>query len=345
MRPYVIHGAGAVGSALAGYLSRAGHRVLVTAREDHVRAVREHGLRVHSRDGDFVAFVEAHTAFPDALPADAVLCITVQSPDVAAAARAAAAAAALPVVTWQNGVAAEEAAAPFFPRLYGGVVRFTATRLEPGEVRVRAPGTLIVGRHPRGVDAVARSIVGDLGHAGFDAAVSPDVGADKALKLLVNLVSGVPVLLRRTEKDPALAAVQVALLEEARAVFDRAGVAAYPASGKGQTVEALLAHFRAGGSAPDTAGGIYNSTWQNLHHRRPRLENGFYHGEIIRLGKETGVATPVNARVLEILETVRREGLGPEPFDPETFRSRFADLVDVAAVSAKPAPEDGSLEI
>ena len=41
---------------------------------------------------------------------------------------------------------------------------------------------------------------------------------------------------------------------------------------------------------------MYNSTWQNLHYRRPRLENEFYHGEIIRLGRECGVPTPVNER-------------------------------------------------
>jgi 2-dehydropantoate 2-reductase len=301
---------------------------------------------VESREEAFTATVEAHTDLPRELPADAVFFLTVQSPDAAAALAAAAPAArSLPAVTWQNGVRAEAAAVPFFPRLYGGVVRFTATRLVPGEVRLRAPGTVIVGRHPRGTDAAAASIVEDLAGAGFDAAQSPDIGADKALKLLVNLVSGVPVLLRRTGTDPMLAAVQVALLEEARAVFARAGVAAFPASGKGQTVEALVARFRAGGSPPDTSGGIFNSTWQNLHHRRPRLENAFYHGEIIRLGGETGIPTPVNERVLALLEEARREGLGPEPFDAETFRARFADLVDPSGVGAGPPEADRSLEI
>jgi 2-dehydropantoate 2-reductase len=179
----------------------------------------------------------------------------------------------------------------------------------------------------------------DLRGAGFEAAVSPEIQADKALKLLVNLVSGPAVLLRRTGKEPVLAAVQVALLEEALLVYAAHGIDARPASGLGQPLGSLLAHFRAGGSAPDTAGGIYNSTWQNLHRHRPRLENDFYHGEIVRLGREVGVATPVNARALLVLESVCAQGLGPEPFDLDTFRARFVDVVDFSRVLSAPGPE------
>jgi 2-dehydropantoate 2-reductase len=251
-----------------------------------------------------------------------------------------------PLVTWQNGIRAEETAAPFCSRLLGGVVRFTATRLEAGEVRLRAPGGLIVGRYPEGPDPLARALVEDLERAGFQAHESPDIRADKALKLLVNLVSGPPVLLRRTGKEPVLARVQVTLLEEARGILERAGFHPHPASGYGQTVEDLLAHFRAGGSAPDTSGGVYNSTWQNLHHRRPLLENDFYHGEVVRLGRSMGIDAPVNARALELLEEVREKGLGPEPFDRETFRARFEDVVDFSRqdIPSAPPPPDG-LEI
>lgn len=347
MRPYAVLGAGGVGSALAGYLARRGHRVLVAARPGHVQAIgAQGGLRVVSRQESFLVPVEAAPALPPTLPPDTVLCLTVQAHDVEPALET------LgdlprrhPVITWQNGIRAEAAAVARCPRLYGGVVRFTATLLEPGEVRLRGPGTLILGRYPEGTDDLATAVVEDLVAAGFTAAASADIRADKALKLLVNLVSGPPVLLRRTGREPVLAAVQVAILEEALRVLAAAGIAPYPASGLGQPVESLLTHFREGGSAPDTTGGIYNSTWQNLHHRRPRLENDFYHGEIVRLGERFGVPAPVNARALALLEEVRASGAGPEPWDLESFRARFEDVVDLRAVPPAGAGGAEGLEI
>lgn len=331
MRPYLIYGAGAVGSALAAYLARAGHPVVAVARPAHTRAIAAlGGIRVVSRDEAFVAPVRAVDRLETSPPPGAALMITVQAPDVERAVRALAAAARTrPVVTWQNGIGAEAMAAPDCPQLFGGVVRFTATLLEPGEVRLRRPGELILGRHPRGPDPLAAEMVRELAAAGFTAAESPDIGAEKALKLLVNLVSGPAVLVHRTGLEPALARVQVAVLEEALRVYAAAGIRAEPLSGLGQTPERLVERFRAGGSAPDTAGGVYNSTWQNLYHRRPRLENGAYHGEILRLGRAHGVGAPVNERVLALLEEARALCLGPEPWSAAQFAARFADLLDV----------------
>jgi 2-dehydropantoate 2-reductase len=212
--------------------------------------------------------------------------------------------------------------------VYGGVVRFTSTLIDPGEVRLRRPGQLILGNHPEGTDALCLEIVGDLKAAGFTAAASPEIPVEKALKLLVNLVSGPAALLRRRGPSPELAAVQLGLLEEAERVFRAAGVRAEPLSGLGLSLDEMMAGFRAGGGAPDGRP-VYNSTWQNLHHRRPRLENRFYHGEIISLGNDLGIPTPINARVLAVLEDALERGLGPEPYDAAAFRDRFGDLITV----------------
>jgi 2-dehydropantoate 2-reductase len=349
MRPYLVWGAGAVGSSLAAFLARRGHPVLAKGRPAHMAAIeRQGGLRVHTRTETFLAPVSATTERPDSLAPDAAVLLTVQGHDVEAALREMGPALrSHPLVTFQNGIRAEERAAPLCPRLYGGVVRFTSTRLEPGEVRLRAPGTLIVGRYPEGVDETVTSLVHDFTEAGFSAHPSPRIQSDKLLKLLVNLVSGPPVLLRRTDREPILAAVQVAVLQEAVEVLRAAGLAPDPASGVGQTVEELLEQFRGGGTPPDTGGGVFNSTWQNLHHGRSRLENDAYHGEIVRLGREHGVDAPVNARVLEVLEEVRAAGLGPEPFDREEFARRFSGLVDPDRLVREPdaSPDRSGLEV
>jgi 2-dehydropantoate 2-reductase len=349
MRPYLVFGAGAVGSTLAAYLARRGHTVAAVARAPHVEAIhRQGGIRVVAREETFLAPVEASAVIPGSLPSPAVILLTVQGPDVTAALDALGEAARRhPVVTFQNGIRAEEHAAPRCERLYGGVVRFTSTLLEAGEVRLRAPGVLIVGRYPEGRDELADDLGADFRAAGFSAHVSPRIVDDKLLKLLVNLVSGPPVLLRRTGREPVLAAVQVAVLLEARNVLAAAGLSPSPAAGIGDTIEELLERFREGGTPPDTRGRVYNSTWQNLHHRRSRLENDAYHGEIARWGKELGIPTPVNTRVLEVLEEVRRKRLGPEPFDREQFQKRFADLVDSSELlrGSGGARERGGLEV
>ena len=51
MRVAVI-GSGGVGGFVGGRLAKAGHEVAFLARGEHVRALREHGLRVQSTDGE-----------------------------------------------------------------------------------------------------------------------------------------------------------------------------------------------------------------------------------------------------------------------------------------------------
>ncbi|MCI0863309.1 MAG: 2-dehydropantoate 2-reductase, partial [Chloroflexi bacterium] len=50
-----VFGAGGIGGYLGGRLSQAGEEVVLIARGEHLKAIREHGLRVDSIKGDFVA--------------------------------------------------------------------------------------------------------------------------------------------------------------------------------------------------------------------------------------------------------------------------------------------------
>ena len=346
MTPYLIMGAGAVGSALGAYLARQGHKVTLIAREPHTLAIaRKGGLEITTYDESFLAPLAAASAPPEALPEGTVILLTVQAPDVL---QAVTSLSDLPrhhvLVTFQNGIRAEEDAAPLCERLYGGIVRFTSTMLEPGKIRLRRPGDLIVGRDPRGVDDTARQLAADFAKAGFRCALSPEIRVDKMLKLAVNLVSGPAVLMRRTQAEPALARVQTALLQEAKRVFQKTGVRAEALSGTGKSLDDMIRQFQGGGSAPDGRE-VYNSTWQNLHHRRPRLENRYYHGEIMALGERCKTPTPVNARVLELLEEALAAGLGPEPYSPQEFEALFSDIVDMRSPIQGNDAHDPTLEI
>src|SRR5689334_10711352 len=52
----VVFGTGGVGGFFGGRLAKAGEDVTFIARGEHLRAIREKGLRVDSTDGDFVIF-------------------------------------------------------------------------------------------------------------------------------------------------------------------------------------------------------------------------------------------------------------------------------------------------
>jgi len=47
-------GAGGLGAYLGGLLARAGHEVALIARGEHLRALRESGLKAESVHGDFI---------------------------------------------------------------------------------------------------------------------------------------------------------------------------------------------------------------------------------------------------------------------------------------------------
>jgi 2-dehydropantoate 2-reductase len=68
----VIAGAGAIGGYMGACLTRAGADVVLFARGEHLRAMREHGLRVVSPDGDFAVTPQVTGDLDEIGPADVV---------------------------------------------------------------------------------------------------------------------------------------------------------------------------------------------------------------------------------------------------------------------------------
>ena len=71
-----VAGAGTIGSLFAGHLARVADVSVLTRREEHARALNEHGLRVSGR-ADFTA---ALTAASDPARLDADLVILARMP-------------------------------------------------------------------------------------------------------------------------------------------------------------------------------------------------------------------------------------------------------------------------
>lgn len=71
---YLIVGTGGVGGSIASFLSLAGKDVTCIARGEHLRAIREHGLRLHSDlKGEHTLHIPAYTAEEYQEKADVIL--------------------------------------------------------------------------------------------------------------------------------------------------------------------------------------------------------------------------------------------------------------------------------
>lgn len=280
---YTVFGAGSVGTVLAGLLADRGVPVAIAGRGAVER------LRLEGDDET----VEARV--PVVAEPEGTILLCVHGPDVADL---------CPrwpgrtVVTFQNGVRAEAAAARSC-RVIGGVWRMTCTLLEPGRALFTRRGRVIVGRHPEGVDAEVEALAADLRRAGFDVGVSPRIAGDKWLKLLLNLASTAHALVRREDHGrPEFGRLKAALLEEARDVLAKAGIVAVSGDGRDATIEEEIERHRRGGGRVRP---VYNSTWRQLSlGRRPKER---YHDTITALGP-----APRNAAMLAFLDRAK----GPE---------------------------------
>ena len=282
----VVVGAGAVGGVIGGRLARAGYDVVLIARGAHLEAMRARGLRVEGPDETFV--VTPPVAATHEWKSGDVALVATKTQDVATAI---AQIPEVPIVCATNGIAAERIVGP---RAIGACVYLPATHLEPGVVQAwSAPlvGAVDVGEPMHELAAALRA-------AGFASEVRADIMRWKRGKLLSNLGNAIEALCGPSARRGALD-------HKAR----DEGTACYRAAGLDWPGEAEEQARRAGiGSRPiagKTRGG--GSTWQSLVRGKP-LEVDYLNGEIVRLGAQFGVPTPINAGLLELANAATRPG-------------------------------------
>jgi 2-dehydropantoate 2-reductase len=334
---YIIVGAGAVGGTIGGRLFQSGHDVVLVARGAHLDALRERGLRLVTPDGPVTLPVPAAAAPPGLRDGD-VLVLAVKTQDAEAVLAdwawapvrgGLAAAQSLPVVCAQNGVASERLALRRFRRVYGMCVWLPATHLEPGVVEAQgAPrsGLLTLGRYPSGTDATAAQIGADLAASRFLAPVSAGVMRWKYGKLLANLGNAIEVVCgpeaRRTdlyrraraEGEAALAAAGIGYASDEES-----------AAARGEQVRVRTDLRRGGGSS-----------WQSLVRGTGSVEADYLNGEIVLLGREHGVPTPVNETLQRLANQAVREGWTPGRLTPDEVLAALPALVPPGPGPARP---------
>lgn len=319
----IIVGAGAVGLSLGVRLAAAGFPVLFVVRRPEVaRAIERSGVRgedpgsgevVRARAEAIPGIELAAGRLRDPAAGPILLCVRANDTEEVADALVAAAPQAT-VCSVQNHVDNEDRLAERFERVLGAVWRQTCTRIDLNASVALGRGRVIVGLHPEGRGRDVEALAGDLRTAGFDVGVSERIVDDKWLKLCVNLMSGPNALVRPADHETeAFVETKARLVEEARAVLAAAHIPARSCDGRDRSLDAEIA-FQRGSLARGTSARrlpVYNQIWAALRDRRA-IEGDRYHRAIIDLGRRTGVATPVNERVLAALETAVRTGAGPE---------------------------------
>ncbi len=349
MTRYVFIGAGAIGSAVGGLLSRSGADVLLVARGDHARAMIDNGLTVRCPDDRFVVAVSTVTGPDDVtLTTDDVLVLTTKTHQATTALDQWAdvpvseggrivgrAGDLLPVFTALNGVASEELALRYFERVFAVCVWFPAVMIDPGEVIVRSVpmrGIFHVGRYGAPTDTAADTellagFAADWNAAGCQVRQPAAVMEWKYRKLLSNLGNVFQALLG----DASGA-------EDLRQAADREARRTLAAAGIGWTGDAEERAAREQGftvrpvpGEPDQLGG---SSWQSLVRGTGSIETDFLNGEIALIGRRIGRPAPINSRLTALARHAARTGAGPGSLTVDDLR---AALRTAAAVEASAA--------
>jgi 2-dehydropantoate 2-reductase len=271
--------------------------------------MQREGLRFQTPDEDVVLPVQSVRAPADVAWGDddvVVLAMKTQDTAGALAELAAVAPPSLAVVCAQNGVENERLALRLFANVYGICVMLPASHLEPGVVQAYgAPnsGLLDVGRYPRGADEVATQMAADLSGAHFSSEALPTIMRSKYRKLLMNLGNAIEAaagtLARAGDVHEQAAA-------EGEAVLAAAGIDVATAEEDLARRGELMRLRPIGGQRRE--GG---SSWQSLARGTGAIEADYLNGEIVLLGRELGIPTPVNATLQRIANRMARDRIPP----------------------------------
>jgi 2-dehydropantoate 2-reductase len=184
-----IVGCGALGSYYGAKLAHAGEEVHFLLRSDF-DAVRRHGVRIESPDGNFQVRPRCAHAPEEIGPSDLVvigLKTTANDrfpnllPPLVQSHTA--------VLTLQNGLGNEEQLARLFPveQIMGGLCFVCLNRIEPGLIRHIGHGVVVLGEHQRWPEPRTHDIAGRFRNAGITCKVTDNLARAHWEKLVWNI--------------------------------------------------------------------------------------------------------------------------------------------------------------
>lgn len=307
-----IFGTGGAGGYFGARIARAGGDVVFIARGEHLKAIRERGLRIESVDGDFEIRPAQAVGDPaEAGPADIVL-LGVKSWQVSEAAKAMGPliVPGTAVVPLQNGVEAPGLLSSILGpnHVLGGMAKVLCHIAAPGLLRhLGGPASISFGELDNGTSDRVERLRVLLVRSGLKAEVPPDIHAALWEKFLfiapwggVGAVTRAPLGILRSLPETR------GMLEQGmREIFHVArerGVRL----GEG-VVERTMASLDA-----FPADGTTSMQRDILAGRPSELEA--WNGAVVRLGRELGIETPLHDFLHRSLLPQELKARGRVPF-------------------------------
>ncbi len=294
-----VMGAGGVGGYFGGLLARAGHDVTFIARGAHLEAIRRDGLRVISgNDGDFTVAGKA-TDDPTSVGAQELVLFTVKMYDNDDAMHGIG-----PLVgpdsvilTLQNGIDNGDRLAGVYgaERVMIGSAYLEGRISEPGVVTQGGPGAASFGERMPGITERGQQLLETLRGAGWRVELLENM-TGMLWKKFAYLSGSAGVCAAsgcsygELRSIPETRAAIRAAIAEALAVGEAAGAPLEPDSLEWSMN--ALDNFPAAGMA---------SLAKDFAEGRPVELEGLT-GTVIRMGREHGVATPVNDALYAVLK-------------------------------------------
>lgn len=314
----LIWGAGAIGGTVGAYFVRAGHDVtFVDIAEEHVATINEHGLRITGPIDTFE--VAAAASIPDDLSGTwdtILLCTKAHHTDAAARSLVPHLGTGGCVVSAQNGLneitIAEHVGEE---RTVGCFVNFGADYMEPGVIHYGGRGAVVLGEL-NGEDSERIRTLHEL-FLTFDdgAVVTSNIWGYLWGKLAYGSMLFATALTNASIAD-ALAdetyrPVFTALAREVMRVAEAKGISpegfngfdpqAFMPGATSQDAERSLDEMvRFNRKSAKTHSGI----WRDLAARKRKTEVDAQLGPIVTVGREVGVAAPLTAKLIELVNEI-----------------------------------------
>jgi len=302
----LVMGTGGLGGYFGGLLARAGEDVTFVARGAHLLALSEHGLRVHGVHGDFALPVRAVPRPADAGPVDMVLfCVKTYDVESAGEAIRPAVGPETAVLCLQNGVETEDRLISMLGRapVLGGVTYVAAAIEAPGVIRhIGLSGEIICGEMDGSITPRVQAINAVLSGAGIKSRVTGEIVRTMWEKFVFICAAGGMTALTRVTLG------EVWDHEESREMF-RGLMEETAAVGRarGTRLEGVVERQMAfvgdlvRGTGYHTRASLYNDLASGK-----RMELDALCGAVVRMGRESGVPTPLSFAVVAALRPHER---------------------------------------
>jgi 2-dehydropantoate 2-reductase len=293
----LVMGAGAVGAYFGARLRAIGEDVVLCARGEHLRAIREQGLDIASIRGDLKVEISATDNPRDFAPYDLILfCVKAYDTDAAARAIEGCLKPGGAILTLQNGVENEAKLAAIFGRdaVMGGNARVGVEIVAPGKIVHLSTGQIDFGELDGSESARAKNIAAIFQRAGILGQFSADIMTLRWDKLVWNGAMNMVATLTRRRVGEILddpesmkllrilmkEIVDVARAEGAQISYDR--------------IDAYIEHSQ------KNLRELKTSTQQDLEHGKA-LEYEALSGAVVRAARRHGISVPANETVYALM--------------------------------------------